>query len=229
MEQVCHNGSSIQNLHEVDFDQLYDYLNQNDNNVNALRAKRATRTHDPLALIANHYVVPSSSHTSPAYYVTHPTSVNDFDGDSQSYEFQRDACNDDPMDSLTTAMMLLAKAITHHCSTPTNNHLRYSSNTRNQGNAAYGQQANGNNVIVKRVPRTSANSGNTLIVKCYNCNEKGHLARMCSKPKVLDSNYFKEQMMLAKKDEVGIILTEEDKALLIIEMDREEELEELNV
>nr|GEX95533.1 hypothetical protein [Tanacetum cinerariifolium] len=78
----------IQNLHEVDYDQLYDYLKQNDNNVNALRAKRAIITHDPFAFIANHYVVPSPSHTSPVYYVTHPTLVNDFDGYTQSYEFK---------------------------------------------------------------------------------------------------------------------------------------------
>ncbi|GKD89994.1 hypothetical protein Tco_1365501 [Tanacetum coccineum] len=81
------HAESTKNPHEVDYDQLYDYLKQNENNVNASRAKRAVRTHDLLALITNHYFVPSSS----AYYVTSPPSVNDFDVETRSYEFQGDA------------------------------------------------------------------------------------------------------------------------------------------
>ncbi|GJY89736.1 hypothetical protein Tco_0504932 [Tanacetum coccineum] len=87
----------VKNLHEVEYDQLYDYLRQNEKNANALRAKRAVRTHDPLALDANHYVAPSSSYTQSPYYVTYSLSVADF-----------------------------------HYSTPTNNRLRASSNTRNE-------------------------------------------------------------------------------------------------
>ncbi|GJR58550.1 hypothetical protein Tco_1500712 [Tanacetum coccineum] len=96
------------------------------------KAKRAARTHDPLALVANHYVVSSSYHTSSPYYVTYPSSVADFDVEAQSYEFQGDASTDDPTYNLTTAMMLLAKAITQEYSTPMNNHLHASSNTHNQ-------------------------------------------------------------------------------------------------
>ncbi|GJS45887.1 hypothetical protein Tco_0596008 [Tanacetum coccineum] len=180
------------NLHGIDYDQLYDYLKQNENNVNASRAKRAAKTHDPLALVVNRYVVSSPSPTSLAYYVTHFSSVNDFYGDTQSYEFQGDAGTDDPIDTLTTTMMLLAKAITQHYSTLTNNRFRASSNTRNQeyvqdgrvnvqsknagrntgriagnsGNVAYGQQANGNNATVQRILRTSATSGNTQNIRC---------------------------------------------------------------
>ncbi|GKC79782.1 hypothetical protein Tco_1130556 [Tanacetum coccineum] len=65
----------------------------------------------------------------------------------------------------------------------------------------FGQQANGNNTIVQRTPRTSATSRNTQNVQFYNFNKKGHYARVCSKLRVRDSNYFKEQMLLAKKDE----------------------------
>ncbi|GJY88238.1 hypothetical protein Tco_0502866 [Tanacetum coccineum] len=59
----------LKNLYEADYDQLYDYLRQNENNVNALRAKGSSRTHDPLNLVANHYVIPPSLHISPTYYV----------------------------------------------------------------------------------------------------------------------------------------------------------------
>ncbi|GJT98361.1 gypsy type transposase [Tanacetum coccineum] len=43
-------------------------------------------------------------------------------------------------------------------------------------------------------------------VSCYSCNEKGHYARDCQKPRVRDAKYFSEQMLLAMKDEAGIIL-----------------------
>ncbi|GJU64464.1 hypothetical protein Tco_1246299 [Tanacetum coccineum] len=75
--------------------------------VNASRAKRAAKTHDPLALVANTYASSSSSRSPPAYYVTHPPLEIDYDDD-----YQGEAICDDQEDSLTTAMMLLACAIT---------------------------------------------------------------------------------------------------------------------
>ncbi|GKF28823.1 retrovirus-related pol polyprotein from transposon TNT 1-94 [Tanacetum coccineum] len=55
---------------------------------------------------------------------------------------------------------------------------------------------------VQRTLRTLS-SGNTSTVQCYNCSEKGHYARNCPKPKVCDSKYFMEQMLLAKQDEAA--------------------------
>ncbi|GJR24290.1 hypothetical protein Tco_0972817 [Tanacetum coccineum] len=91
-----------QNLHTIDYDLLFDYLKQNEGNTNASRAKRAARSHDPLTLVANSYASPSSSRKLHAYYVTHPPSVNDFDGDTQSYNYQGDANSDDPTNNLIT-------------------------------------------------------------------------------------------------------------------------------
>ncbi|GJR30740.1 hypothetical protein Tco_1106972 [Tanacetum coccineum] len=85
-------------------------------------------------------------------------------------------------DNLTSIMMPLTRAITQRYSTLTNNRLRTSSNTRNQA-------------VVK---------GNATNVLCYNYNAKCHYARNCLKPRVQDSKYFMEQMLLAKKDEVRI-------------------------
>ncbi|GJY54495.1 integrase, catalytic region, zinc finger, CCHC-type containing protein [Tanacetum coccineum] len=62
---------------------------------------------------------------------------------------------------------------------------------------------------VQRTLRTSS-SGNTSTVQCYNCSGKGHYARNCPKPRVRDSKYFMEQMLLAKQDEAGVILTMEE-------------------
>ncbi|GJR28857.1 hypothetical protein Tco_1105089 [Tanacetum coccineum] len=69
----------------------------------------------------------SSSRTPSPYYVTHLSSVIDYDDD-----YQRGAFQNNSKDPLTSAMMLLARAITQRFSNPTNNRLRTSSNTRNQ-------------------------------------------------------------------------------------------------
>ncbi|GJX23600.1 retrovirus-related pol polyprotein from transposon TNT 1-94 [Tanacetum coccineum] len=88
-------------------------------------------------------------------------------------------------------MMLLARAITQKFSTPTNN--RYSGNgnknaRRQSMNQAFNAE-NGNddsNQIIQRVPRNESTPGKAN-VQCYNCNEKGHYARDCQKPRVCDA------------------------------------------
>ncbi|GJY33757.1 hypothetical protein Tco_0418226 [Tanacetum coccineum] len=68
-----------------------------------------------------------SSRQTSSYYVTHPTSMVDYDD-----EYQQDDVYNNSEDPLVSAMLLLAKAITQNFSNPTNNRLRASSNTRNQ-------------------------------------------------------------------------------------------------
>ncbi|GJR54805.1 retrovirus-related pol polyprotein from transposon TNT 1-94 [Tanacetum coccineum] len=106
------------------FDDLFDYLQQFEKLVNVSRAKKLEKSHDPLALVAH---TGSSSRNTSSYYVTHPTSVVDYED-----EYQQDDVHTNSEDPLTSAMLLLARAITQNFSTPTNNRLRTSSNTRNQ-------------------------------------------------------------------------------------------------
>ncbi|GJR06165.1 integrase, catalytic region, zinc finger, CCHC-type containing protein [Tanacetum coccineum] len=229
------------------FDDLFYYLQRFEKLVNVSRAKKLEKSHDPLALVAH---MGSSSRNTSSYYVTHPTSVVDYDD-----EYQQDDVHTNSEDPLASAMLLLARAITQKFSTPTNNHLRTSSNTRNQaiiqgdmvniqsrnsGNAgrnnrrAYVQEeiVEGSNAPnetgnVQRTLRTSS-SGNTSTVQCYNCSGKGHYARNCPKPRVRDSKYFMEQMLLAKQDEAGVILTDEQNDFLFADASRMEEIEELS-
>ncbi|GKB18890.1 integrase, catalytic region, zinc finger, CCHC-type containing protein [Tanacetum coccineum] len=184
--------------------------------VNASRAKKLEKSHDPLALddVHNH--------------------------------------SEDP---LASAMLLLAKAITQNFSNPTNNRLRASSNTRNQavvqgdrvniqsknsGNVgrnnrrAYvqeevveGRNATNETANVQRIVRTPT-PGNISTGQCYNCGGKGHYARNYPKPRVRDSKYFMEQMLLAKQDEAGVILTDEQNDFLFADASRMEEIEELS-
>ncbi|GJS48382.1 retrovirus-related pol polyprotein from transposon TNT 1-94 [Tanacetum coccineum] len=191
------------------FDDLFDYLQQFEKLVNASRAKKLEKSHDPLALVAH---TGSSSRNTSSYYVTHPTSVVDYDD-----EYQQDDVQTNSEDPLASAMLLLARAITQNFSNPTNNRLRTSSNTRNQA-------------IIQgdRVNIQSRNSGNTSTVQCYNCSGKGHYARNCPKPRVRDSKYFMEQMLLAKQDEAGVNLIEEQNDFLFADALRMEEIKELS-
>ncbi|GJV27670.1 hypothetical protein Tco_1384118 [Tanacetum coccineum] len=81
----------------VSYNQLYDSLVQFASHVQASKAKRGSRNHDPLALIANSNASPSQSHASSSYshspqpyYVIHPSSIVDYEEDYQG-ELQGDS------------------------------------------------------------------------------------------------------------------------------------------
>ncbi|GKC41920.1 retrovirus-related pol polyprotein from transposon TNT 1-94 [Tanacetum coccineum] len=197
--------------------------------VIASKANKAVRNHDPLALVAHLNIYSSHSHASPSYshssqpyYVTHPSSVIDYEEDYQG-EIQRDAQED----NLKTAMMLLARAITQCYSTPTNNRLRTSLNTRNQAvlqdgrvdiqskNVGYTRNGNKNARRSNRNQIATAGNGMKSNVQCYNCNVKGYYAHDCPQPKVRDAKYFREQMLLAMKDEAGGNLNEAENDFML--------------
>ncbi|GJU35132.1 integrase, catalytic region, zinc finger, CCHC-type containing protein [Tanacetum coccineum] len=203
------------------FDDLFDYLQQFEKLVNVSRAKKLEKSHDPLALVAH---TGSSSRNTSSYYVTHPTSVVDYED-----EYQQDDVHTNSEDPLTFA--ILNQAIIQGD--------RVNIQSRNSGNAgrnnrrAYvqeeiieGSNAPNETENVQRTLRTSS-SGNTSTVQCYNCSGKRHYARNCPKPRVRDSKYFMEQMLLAKQDEDGVILIDEQNDFLFADASRMEEIEEL--
>ncbi|GJS26890.1 retrovirus-related pol polyprotein from transposon TNT 1-94 [Tanacetum coccineum] len=68
---------------------------------------------------------------------------------------------------------------------------------------------------------------NVCLITCYNCNEKGHYACDCQKLKVCDAKYFKEQMLLAMKDESGSHLSNEENDFMLDNAYGEESFDEL--
>nr|GFB08765.1 hypothetical protein [Tanacetum cinerariifolium] len=193
----------------VSYDVLYDKLVQFEPHVLASRAKKATKNHDSLALIA--YSNSSSSHShanssySPQpYYVTHPSSVVDYDDG-----YQRELQGDSQEDKLTTAMMLLARVISQRM-------VELTYKPRMQ-------------VVMEMITRMQGETelkGLIQEMQCHKCNEKGHYARECQKPKVHDSKYFREKMLLAMKDEAGSNISNEENDF-ILDTSYGEELEEL--
>nr|GFA18636.1 hypothetical protein [Tanacetum cinerariifolium] len=182
------------------FDDLFDYLQQFEKLVNISREKKLEKSHDSLALVAH---TGSSFKNTSSYYVTHPTSMVDFDDENQAI-IQGDRVNIQS---------------------------RNSGNSGRNNRRAYVQEevVKGSNetVNVQRTLRTSS-SGNTSTVQCYNCSGKGHYARNCPKPRVRDSKYFMEQMFLAKHDKDGVILTDEQNDFLFADASRIEEIKDLS-
>ncbi|GJR95087.1 hypothetical protein Tco_0267261 [Tanacetum coccineum] len=77
------NVRLTKNLKTNLYDVLFDHLQQYEGLLNASRAKRGAKTHDPLALVANTYVNSSSYRSPPAYYDTHHCSMIGYDDDYQ--------------------------------------------------------------------------------------------------------------------------------------------------
>ncbi|GKD34207.1 retrovirus-related pol polyprotein from transposon TNT 1-94 [Tanacetum coccineum] len=58
--------------------------------------------------------------------------------------------------------------------------------------------------------------GQARVVKCYNYQGEGHMARQCTQPKRLrNAAWFKDNAMLAEAHESGQILNEEKLAFLV--------------
>ncbi|GKB68034.1 hypothetical protein Tco_0929446, partial [Tanacetum coccineum] len=131
-------------LHEVDYNQLYDFLKYNQVEVNELRAERLARAHDPLALMANsnnpyNYLVFHQDQPSPITYMQQPQPNNNFNPQPSfnTNYMQQPMLNPeditDPTTAMNMALFLMAKAFKLNYSTPTNNNQRISSNRPDRG------------------------------------------------------------------------------------------------
>ncbi|GJY80013.1 hypothetical protein Tco_0492764 [Tanacetum coccineum] len=187
-------------LKTAKYDQFYDHLSQFEPHVNASRAKKATRNHDLLALVANSHVHSLNSHA----------------------DTRR--CS---KDKLTTAMILLASAITQRYSAPTNNCLRTLSSTMNQAviqdgrvniqSKNVGHAWNGNKNVGRQNMNQATNAGNGLVqsIKEYDQNVQRNPITKST------------LMLLATKDEAGVHLDEEENDFMLDNAYGNNTLEEL--
>ncbi|GJX75338.1 reverse transcriptase domain-containing protein, partial [Tanacetum coccineum] len=134
---------------------------------------------------------------------------------------------DDIMAYLNKAMAFLTTVASSRFHS-TSNQLRTSSNLRNQVTIqddrvtvqqVQGRQGQSYAGTGYKGNATSLGGNNTggqaRVVKCYNCQGEGHIARQCSQPKrPRNAAWFKEKAMLAEAQESGQILDEEQLAFL---------------
>ncbi|GKA68454.1 retrovirus-related pol polyprotein from transposon TNT 1-94 [Tanacetum coccineum] len=134
---------------------------------------------------------------------------------------------DDQIACLNKAMAFLMAVASSRFPT-TNNQLRTSSNLRNQATIqdgrvtvqqVQGRQGQNYSGTTYKSNATSSRgnttSGQARVVKCYNCQGEGHMARQCTQPKrPRNAAWYKEKAMLAEAQEAGQILDEEQLAFL---------------
>ncbi|GKB16636.1 integrase, catalytic region, zinc finger, CCHC-type containing protein [Tanacetum coccineum] len=130
---------------------------------------------------------------------------------------------DDPIDAINKMMSFLSTVISSRFPT-TNNQLRNSSNPRQQATIHDGrvtvQPVQGRqSSFAAGTSRTRANisgiggnnSGQQRVVKCFNCQGEGHMARQCPKPKrKRDATWFRDKVLLVEAQGSGKVLNEEE-------------------
>nr|GFD00611.1 hypothetical protein [Tanacetum cinerariifolium] len=105
---------------------------------------------------------------------------------------------------------LLAKAVNRRkfYTKPTNNNLRTSTTSQSANKKQEFIKSNDKKVEMKDDEKKQDMSK----VKCYNCKKEVHFVKDCKKVKVKDYEYYKTNMLLAKKDKDEQLLLAEDQA-----------------
>ncbi|GJW23032.1 retrovirus-related pol polyprotein from transposon TNT 1-94 [Tanacetum coccineum] len=134
---------------------------------------------------------------------------------------------DDPIACLNKAMAFLIVVASSRFPSA-NNQLITSSNPGNQATIqdgrvtvqqVQGRQGQNYSGTTYKSNATSSRgntiSGHTRVIKCYNCQGKGHMAKQCTQPKrQRNATWYKEKAMLVEAQKAGQILDEEQLTFL---------------
>ncbi|GKD55694.1 retrovirus-related pol polyprotein from transposon TNT 1-94 [Tanacetum coccineum] len=106
-------------------------------------------------------------------------------------------------------------------------HYEHDANENIQGHQSqgYGVDAGKSQATGTRGVNTvsDVNANQSRVIRCYNCKGKGHTAKQCTTKKMVkDSKWFKQKMLLAKAQESGVVLHEDQQEFFT---DRSEEMD----
>ncbi|GJR41938.1 retrovirus-related pol polyprotein from transposon TNT 1-94 [Tanacetum coccineum] len=191
------NVKLVKDLHTTNFDQLHAYLEQHELYANEVRLMREHINQQ-----------------------THLAKFPQIDSGLAVLVFKQ---GDDPIDAINKMMSFLCTVITSHFPS-TNNQLRNSSNPRQQATIHDGRvtvkllQGRQNSYVAGTsgtIANTSGTGGNysgqQRVVKCFNCQGEGHMARQCPKPKrKIDATWFRDKVLLVEAKGNGKVLNEEE-------------------
>ncbi|GKA94479.1 retrovirus-related pol polyprotein from transposon TNT 1-94 [Tanacetum coccineum] len=159
-------------------------------------------------LVQNHNLFLRLNILSPVNQQTHLVEFPQTDSDLAVLVFKQ---GDDPIDAINKMMSFLSIVVSSRFPT-TNNQLRNSSNPRQQATIHDGrvvvQPVQGRqSLFAAGTSRTRANisgiggnnSGQQIVVKCFNCQGEGHMARQYPKPKrKRDATWFRDKVLLVE-------------------------------
>ncbi|GKD37864.1 integrase, catalytic region, zinc finger, CCHC-type containing protein [Tanacetum coccineum] len=221
----------VKDLHTTNFDQLHAYLEQHELHVNEVRLLHK-RNQDPLAFVANQQMTPphfntyQSLYNNPQLQQQFPPSQYGSIHPNQQYsstypsqpQFNHSSVQPSypyhfviPVFSLGDDLIACLNKVVAFLTAVASSRVIVQQVQGRQGQSYSGTGYKSNATSYGR----NNTSGQARVVKCYNCQGEGHMARQCTQPKrPRNAAWYKDKAMLAEAQEAGQILDEEQLAFL---------------